>query len=283
MEVQSQVRSVLKASEAQEVEVNQILPPKWLLRPIDVNLVTELARSIRHTRLLQPIIIRPRDDAGYEIVCGNHRFCAVKSLGIGMVEAIVCELSDDDAFLMRLSENLLRNTSVDPIQEANGYKMLLERGWTINAIANKIGKSDSYICERLSLVNRLDSHVKSKLSAGILTPSHAELLSKVKNRQRQIEVAELVERKKLSVRTLQHYLDGVPAPRKLEVETEGDFKVIRIPQEFTDAVGIDSERYAHVYVEGRKLIIENIYLSKRWKFTRVNSRVKSQVVSQSLH
>src|SRR5208282_3929081 len=106
----------------QTIELDQLESPAWLLRPIDQELVTELARSIQNTGLLQPIVVR-RSTRGYEVVFGNHRLEACKHLGFHQIKALVKTCSDDEAFLARVSENLLRNSYIDPIQEAEGYRM----------------------------------------------------------------------------------------------------------------------------------------------------------------
>ncbi|MGA2973499.1 MAG: ParB/RepB/Spo0J family partition protein [Candidatus Bathyarchaeia archaeon] len=250
-----------------DLEIEQLTPPPWLLRPINEDLISELARSIENSGLLQPIVVRKTGaHEKYEVVCGNHRLMACKRLGLTRISAVVTELNDEEAFLARVSENLLKNVYVDPIQEANGYKVLLTKGWTINAIAKRVGKSDSYICQRLSIIDHLAKSLSRKLSAsnGSLTPSHAELLAKIRDVKRQIEVAEFVERKHLSVRGLEALLNGGPPPRRIELEPESNkARVIRIPMEFLEAIGAHLERSVHIYVDGKKLIIENIYRSRR--------------------
>ena len=250
-----------------DLEIDRLTQSPWLLRPINESLISELARSIKNLGLLQPIVVRKTSAHGkYEIVCGTHRFEACRRLGLARIRAIVSELDDEEAFLARVSENLLKNAYVDPIQEANGYKMLLTKGWTINAIADRVGKSDSYICQRLSIIEHLDESVRRRLSTskGSLTPSHAELLARIHNVNRQMEVAEFVERKRLSVHGLEALLNGGPLLRRIELEPESNkTRVIRIPEEFIEAIGIHSERYVHLYAAGKKLIIENIYRSKR--------------------
>ena len=269
MELQSPVlqTDTVNSSIVTNLDIERLIPPRQLLRPLNEDLISELARSIRNSGLLQPIVVRKTGAAGkYEIVCGNHRFEAYKRLGLSKISAIVAVLNDDEAFLARVSENLLKNAYVDPLQEANGYKMLLTNGWTINAIAKRVGKSDSYICQRLSIIEHLDQSVSRRLavSNGSLTPSHAELLARIRDVKKQIEVAEFVEKKRLSVRALERLLNGGPPPRRIELEPESDQTcLIRIPKEFTEAMGIGSERYVHMYIDRKKLIIENTSRSKR--------------------
>jgi ParB family chromosome partitioning protein len=246
-----------------EVELTSLVEPSWLLRRVDPKIVSELARSIGNTGLLQPIVVR-KEHRGYEVIFGNHRVQACRTLGMKTISAIVNHFTDDEAFLARVSENLLRNTDVDPIEEAKGYKMLVDHGWTINAIGSKVGKCDSYISERLAFIDRLTERVRSKISEGNphLTPSHAELLSRIRDPDRQNEVAELVEKKRLSVRALEGILKGSALPKKVPIEGTAGEHYVKIPNEFSAAMELSQGQYLHMYVRGRKLILENVNAPK---------------------
>ena len=240
-----------------DLEIQNLSPPSWILRPIDDGIVGELARSIENIGLLQPIMVR-RAGERHEVVFGNHRLEACRRLGFRRVQAIVTNLSKDESFIARVSENLLRNTRIDPIQEAEGYKMLLGKGWTINAIAKKVGKSDSYICERLAILDRLDDSLRLKISkGGHLTPSHGELLSRIPDPARQREVAGLIERKRLSVRSVEDMLNAAPPPAKVLVEDISGNCYLRIPEEFVESLSLRRGQHVYLYERGKKLILEN--------------------------
>lgn len=240
-----------------DLAIESLSPPTWILRPIDDNIVNELARSIGNLGLLQPIMVR-RAGVRYEVVFGNHRLEACRRLGLRHIQAIVSNLSKDESFIARVSENLIRNMRVDPIEEAEGYKMLLGKGWTINAIARKVGKCDSYICERLAILDHLDDSLRLKISkGGYLSPSHGELLSRIPDLARQREVAGLVERRRLSVRSLEDMLNAAPPPAKVLLEDMSGSCCLRIPDEFAESVGLRRGQYVYVYERGKKLILEN--------------------------
>jgi ParB family chromosome partitioning protein len=171
------------------VELTRLKSPSWLLRPLDLRIVAELERSIANVGLLQPIVVR-RCENGFEVVFGNHRLEACRRLRLQRVSVIVRQFSAEEAFLARLSENLIRNSYVDPVEEAKGYKTLVENGWTIDAIGRRLGKSDSYVSERLGLLERLSEKIRSDVSKGFLTPSHAEIISRIRDPAIQKEVAE---------------------------------------------------------------------------------------------
>jgi ParB family chromosome partitioning protein len=119
-----------KGSSIQEIDVQEILPTSISLRLVDEKTVGELMESVRLNGLLQPITVRPVDEKQFRLVFGSHRLEAVKRLGRKKISAIVREISDEESFLMNVTENLQRNAYVSPIAEARGYKHLISKGWT---------------------------------------------------------------------------------------------------------------------------------------------------------
>lgn len=252
-----QVQSRVEPGQLVEIDIEQLKGPTWQLRPVKLALVGELERSIKSVGLLQPIVVR-KCGHGYEVVFGLHRLEACRRLGLKQVRATVMSFDDENAFLARVSENLLRNSYVDPLEEAKGYQMLLKKGWTIDAIGQRIGKCDSYVCERLAMLERLSDDLRSQVSNGDLTPSHAEILSRIKDKDRQNAVAELVTRKRLSVRSLEDMVNGVPPPTKIRIESISNQLYARIPTEFADAIGMRNGAEVFLYLRGSKLIIESV-------------------------
>jgi ParB/RepB/Spo0J family partition protein len=275
-----------KYSNAVELEIRMLKPPAWILRPIDNGIVSELVRSIQHMGLLQPIAVRS-NVSGFEVVFGNHRLEACKRLGWEKIPSIVHELSDDEAFLARVSENLVRNTEVNSLEEAKGYKMLVNHGWTLHLIGDKIGKSDSYVCQRLAMLDRLDERLLTRLKSdrSKLRPSHMELLSTIRDKGKQQELAHLVEEKGLSVRTLENILRGIPCPTRVLVEQgcPGSQCSVQIPEDFARALNLTPGRSLRMFIRGKTLILEarDSRRSKELKheFTRVNA--PENLLSQS--
>jgi ParB family chromosome partitioning protein len=240
-----------------ELEIEQLRPPSWRLRPLGEQNILELMRSIQNIGLLQPVVVRGTHD-GYQVVFGSHRIEACRRLGMKKIAAIVKHFTDEEAFLARVTENLLQNADINPIEEAEGYRMLVGKGWTINAIAKKVGKCDSYICERLAMLDNLDFRLRAQVSSGsrLLTPSHAELLSRIRDKQRQTQIAKLVETRRLSVRVLEDLLNGVPLPTKVQIEERSGDCWIHIPNDFAKVLGLKSGQNLYMYIRGRKLILE---------------------------
>ena len=247
-------RNVQKSEFIVELELSSINPPTWKLRPLDDKTVNELERSIKNTGLLQPIVVR-RNGPQYEVVFGNHRLLACKRLGMEKIKTIIMDFTDEESFLARVAENLIRNSHVDPLEEAKGYKMLIQRGWTVNAIGRRVGKCDSYVSERLALQERLSPNLRTKIASGAITPSHAELLARIRDHAKQNLIAELITRKKLSVRTLEAILSVAPPSKTQVVSISGEYYA-KIPLEFMEAMKLNTTRSLLMYMRGNKLILE---------------------------
>jgi ParB family chromosome partitioning protein len=128
-------------------------------------------------------------------------------LGWKKIPAFVKHISSEDAFLTGLIENLQRNIRINPVAEARGYKRLIAKGWTSHEIAKRIGKSDSYVYDRLRVLDRLHPTIQRELVTHVcnspITPSHAERLTLIEDMKLQLKLAELVRKKHLSVRQLE--------------------------------------------------------------------------------
>ncbi|HXZ98241.1 MAG TPA: ParB/RepB/Spo0J family partition protein [Candidatus Acidoferrum sp.] len=196
-----------KDSLIREIDIQQILPTLIRLRPLDEQTIGELMESVRLNGLLQPITVRPVDEKQFRLVFGCHRLEAITRLGWKKVPAIVREISDEESFLMNVTENLQRNAYVSPIAEARGYKHLISKGWTIGEIAKRIGKSESYVCNRMRVLERLHPELRKQVEFprgnSHLTLSHMEQLSTVREPSRQLELARLVHERNLSLHQLE--------------------------------------------------------------------------------
>ena len=220
------------------------------------NVVSELARSIETNGLLQPILVRPIERS-YELVFGHHRFQACKLLKWKTIPAIVKEMPQDESFLTTLVENLQRNYEVNPLIEAKMYIELIGHGWTINRIAARIGKSDSYVSDRVGLVRRLDTSIAKKVehnNNGFLKPSHLELLSRLKSKEKQLELARMIEKRRLSVRNLEKLLSTNRALREV-VKAVGESLYVRLPTEIVCDLQIRAGQAVYIYSHSRGRVV----------------------------
>lgn len=180
-------------NEIRYIRLEDITPsPRNPRKHFDKDELQELAQSIRHHGILQPITVRPLHDpifneetgdvvdiaeGKYEIVCGERRYRASKIAMLQVMPAIVRELSDDQAMDIMITENLQRK-DVDPFEEAEAFQYLSQRGATFQELAERFGKSQSYIFNRLKLDN-LIPELRKLYQDKKINVTHCIRLSKV--------------------------------------------------------------------------------------------------------
>jgi ParB family chromosome partitioning protein len=143
----------------------------------------ELCESIQQYGVIQPINVRKITNNNYELVAGERRLRAAIMAGLKEIPAIVININDNDSAVLALIENLQRNLNY--LEEAEGYSNLInEHGFTQEELAQKIGKSQSTVANKIRLL-RLSPLVKKILSDNNLTERHARALLKLHDEQLQ--------------------------------------------------------------------------------------------------
>jgi ParB family chromosome partitioning protein len=146
-------------------------------RTFDEAKLYELAESIKHNGLIQPITVRPNNQ-GFEIVAGARRYRAAQLAELFSVPARIVEIDDATALEWQITENALRE-DVHPYEEAQGYGRLLDMpGYDVAALAAKTGKSASHIYARLSLLQLIPA-VAEALTQDRISASHASLIARL--------------------------------------------------------------------------------------------------------
>jgi ParB family chromosome partitioning protein len=165
-----------------------------------LNGVEELAKSIMHVGLLQPIIVRLNDLHTFELVAGYRRYNACKKIGWRKITCHVVELDDKSAFEVSLIENVQRQT-LNPIEEGLAFRNYVNKfGWGgVSDLAEKISKSAGYVSKRIRLVE-LPESVIDLLSKCEISISAAEELLPVSSRDEQTKIAMVIRNKKLPLR-----------------------------------------------------------------------------------
>ena len=144
-------------------------------RRINEERIEELAASIRAQGLLEPVIVRPRTEGGYEIVAGERRWRAAQRAGLETIPALVRELDDRQAVAIALIENIQRE-DLNPLEEAAALKRLLaEYEMTHEEIADAVGRSRAAVSNLLRLLN-LTPEVRQMIDNGALEMGHARAL-----------------------------------------------------------------------------------------------------------
>ena len=151
-------------------------------RTFEEDALIELVSSIREKGVLQPLLVRkhPQKDGMYEIVAGERRYRAAKIAGLKEVPVIVKDFDDRTTLEVALIENLQRE-NLNPLEEAEGYKRLLDEfQYTQEELSKVVGKSRSFVANQMRLLDLPDT-LKKMVEARQLTAGHARALLNAKN------------------------------------------------------------------------------------------------------
>ena len=178
-----------------DIEPNKNQPRQFF----DDDALSELSDSIREHGVLQPLIVRPLTDGGYQLVAGERRWRASRLAGLTEVPVIVRALTDAEVAVIALIENLQRE-DLNPIEEAEGISRLIEEySFTQEQAAEKLGKSRSALTNTLRLM-ALPERVRGLVSDEFLSAGHARALLGLNDKSKIEETADEVITRKLSVR-----------------------------------------------------------------------------------
>jgi ParB family chromosome partitioning protein len=179
--------------------VDQIRPdPRQPRREMDHAAIDELAKSLQHQGVLQPVLVR-KDGSRYRIIAGERRWRAAQKAGLKELPALLREASDSEAFELAIVENLQRE-DLKPLELAEGYKRLVdERRWTQEQVADRVGKSRVAVANTLRLL-QLPEEVRHLLKNEQLDMGHAKALLGLPKPQEMVSLARAVVAEKLSVR-----------------------------------------------------------------------------------
>lgn len=183
--------------------ISEITPNKDQPRKtFDETALEELAESIKQHGVLQPLLVRPLPNGGYQLVAGERRWRASRKAGLREVPVVVKELTDTETMEIAIIENLQRE-DLNPIEEAEGLQALIDKcGFTQEEIASSVGKSRPAIANSLRLL-RLPQEVRELTRDGKISAGHARALISLDNDTLIIEAAENVIKNKLTVRDVE--------------------------------------------------------------------------------
>ncbi|ART78477.1 nucleoid occlusion protein [Sutcliffiella horikoshii] len=183
-----------------QVAVKDIVPNRYQPRTVFVDeRIEELSLTIRTHGIIQPIVVRQFDEDKYEIIAGERRWRAVQKLGWETIPAIVKEFNDAETASVALIENLQRE-ELSAIEEAIAYSKLLElHSLTQEALAQRLGKGQSTVANKLRLL-KLPSDIQDALLQKKITERHARALIPLKLPEKQVAVLAEILEKQLNVK-----------------------------------------------------------------------------------
>ena len=194
------------------VRLSLLEPNKSQPREVfDDDALNELADSIRENGVLQPILVRPLDNGGYQIVAGERRWRASRIAGLTEVPVFIKDLDDKQTMQIALIENIQRQ-DLSPVEEAAAYQNLMDSyGMTQQEVAKAVGKSRSAVANSLRILSLCDE-VKKMVNDGILSAGHAKVLAGLEEAD-QIDLAVKTEEMNLSVRQLEAMAAEINKPK----------------------------------------------------------------------
>jgi ParB family transcriptional regulator, chromosome partitioning protein len=173
--------------------------PRQPRRRFEPEATTGLASSIREQGLLQPVVVRPRAEGGYELIAGERRWRAAREAGIDAVPALVREADDRETLLLALVENVARE-QLSPVEEARAYASLIDEfELSLGDVASKVGRSKPSVSNRLRLLE-LPEEVLWMVARGELSEGHARAVLALPDHDDRKRLAKRIVREGMSVR-----------------------------------------------------------------------------------
>ena len=166
-----------------DIEPNRDQPRKIF----DDAALGELADSIAKHGVIQPLLVRPLKDGGYQLVAGERRWRASRMAGLTEVPVVIKELSDSETVELAMVENLQRE-DLNPLEEALGYKYMMDKlGITQDEAAQKVGKSRPAVANALRLL-KLPEELQKMVEDKTLSPGHARALLSFDTKEKMLEI-----------------------------------------------------------------------------------------------
>jgi ParB family chromosome partitioning protein len=240
--------------ELAHVPVEQIHPnPQQPRKELDRDAVSGLADSIRAQGLIQPVVVRPRVQGGYELIAGERRWRAAREAGIATVPAVVRDADDRDTLLLGLVENVARE-DLSPVEEGRAYAILLDEfGHSLGELAERVGKSKPTVSNRVRLLE-LPSDVLELVGRGELSEGHARALLSIPDHDARRRLARRIVRDGMSVRAAERAAKQAGAATRERRTTAVDPAIARrVRDAFRTLTGFDAKVGAaglHVPVDG---------------------------------
>lgn len=211
-------------SKVVDIKLDQIVPNRYQPRKVfDQDEIRELAHTIDEHGLLQPIVLREYEPAKYEIIAGERRFRAMKLLNWETAPAILRKMSDEESASLALVENLQR-AELSSVEEAQAYKQLMDLNHlTQSALAKGMGKSQSFVANKLRLL-KLIMPVQTAILDHRISERHGRALLDLDEEQQRTMLMRIVN-ERLTVRQTEDEVAkvlGRPLPSELAKQKAAD-------------------------------------------------------------
>lgn len=191
------------------VPIHNIIPnPHQPRLHFDQEKLSELAHSIQEHGILQPLVVTRVDEHNYELIAGERRLQAAKSIGLKTVPALVREAGEQLKLELAIIENVQRH-NLNPIEEAKAYARLVnEFSLSQEAVAEKMGKKRSTVANTIRLLH-LPVEIQRAVAEGRISEGHAKALLAIENKEKQRAIFELILKEELTVRETESRVKSV--------------------------------------------------------------------------
>ncbi|NOS81854.1 MAG: ParB/RepB/Spo0J family partition protein [Nitrospira sp.] len=206
--------SMPELPEVQHLPVDAIVPNRYQPRQIfSPHELAELAASLKHNGLLQPILVRRKGDGIYELISGERRWRAAKEAGLETIQAVIRNCGDEESIVLALIENLQRE-DLNPMEMARAYhRMMNEFGLTQDIIAQRVDCDRSSIANIVRLIN-LPLEIQQLLETNEISMGHAKVILGLHDQNEQLRVAKLVTSQAMSVRETEKLIESSSLAKK---------------------------------------------------------------------
>lgn len=248
-----------------QIPTNQLEPnplqPRGIINPESIS---ELVESIKEHGILEPLIVA-KTPAGYQIIAGERRWRAARTLKLEYVPAIIKETTPQQMLEMAIVENVQRK-DLNPIERAKAFLRLKEEfSFDNNQIAKKVSKSVPYVINCIKLITLPDA-IKDGILSGLISEGHARALSGIGDTRLMIEAYKIILKEKASVRRA----EDIARRMRKKIE-EGDVPITKenLPQFLKskiDNIGQDLQSVFNNKTTSVKIVQTNILTKVTFQF-----------------
>ena len=206
--------------------------PNQPRKNFEKNELEDLAASIKSQGVLQPIVVRKKNNSTYEIIAGERRRRASQLAGIHNIPALIKDMGDDEITQAALIENIQRE-NLNAVEEARAYEVILkDKNLSYENLSNILGKSKSHISNMLRLLD-LDKEILDYIISGKISMGHARALIGVPNAK---ELVQEIIKKNLSVRQIENNTSKFKKNKKKQ--TFKDSNILDLEEELSEKIGL---------------------------------------------
>ena len=208
--------------ELAHIPLEQIHPnPRQPRKRFEHESTAGLADSLRAQGLIQPVVLRPRLEGGYELIAGERRWRAAREAALATVPAVIREADDRETLLLGLVENVARE-NLSPVEEARGYAVLLDEfELSLGEVSERVGRSKPAVSNKLRLLD-LPDDVLAMVERGELTEGHARAVLAVPDQVGRRKLARRIVAQGMSVRAAERAARWSGARTKPRTKTPVD-------------------------------------------------------------